>query len=136
MRFRLLTLIVACVAVGEARAADLLPPVHARADSPLPEIRVTLLRHGFDSLPTLLSGNAPKYPSTQSGLRESGYAVIRFTVDQSGHTSDFAVEKTNHRYFASEAIVAIKSWRFKPALQNGHPAQCRVKTPFYFRPPG
>jgi TonB family protein len=87
----------------------------------------------YDVPPKFISGPAPVYPSSRLRQRESGYADIVFTVDESGHTRDFHAVKTSYLYFANHAILAVKDWRFQPATKNGHPVSCRLRIPFTYR---
>ena len=130
MRVHLLALVGTFAAIGEMPAAKPEQQVNALPDSPLSasQMPVIPLQPNFDSPPKFLSGTAPKNPITLSGPREAGYAIIRFTVDESGRTRDFGVVKTNHQHFADEAIVAIKDWRFEPAMRKGRPARFQTQT--------
>src|SRR5882724_7040649 len=57
----------------------------------------------YEEPPKFISGPAPIYPTSRLRNRESGYADIVFTVDESGHTRDFRVLKTSYLYFANHA---------------------------------
>jgi TonB family protein len=87
----------------------------------------------YDVPPKFISGPAPTYPPSRLRQRESGYADIVFTVDESGHTRDFRVVKTSYLYFANHAILAMQDWRFQPATKNGHPVPCPLHVPFTYR---
>lgn len=87
----------------------------------------------YDVPPKFISGPAPIYPPSRLRQRESGYADIAFTVDESGHTRDFHVVKTSYVYFANHAILAMQDWRFRPATRNGRPVSCRLRIPFTYQ---
>jgi protein TonB len=87
----------------------------------------------YDVPPKFVSGAAPIYPITRLRLREPGFALVSFVVDETGRTRDFKVEKTNYSFFGTHAIAAIKEWRFRPATKSGHPVSCRVRFPFHYR---
>jgi hypothetical protein len=63
----------------------------------------------YDVPPKFIGGPAPTYPPSRLRQRESGYADIVFTVDESGHTRDFRVVKTSYLYFANHAILAMQN---------------------------
>jgi TonB family protein len=87
----------------------------------------------YDVPPKFISGPAPTYPPSRLRQRESGYADIVFTIDESGHTLDFRVVKTSYLYFANHAILAMQDWRFQPATKNGHSVPCCLRVPFAYR---
>jgi len=87
----------------------------------------------YDVPPKFISGAAPIYPISRLRNRESGYADVAFTVDDTGHTRDFRVLKTTYLYFANHAILAVQNWRFKPATKNGHKVPCRLHIPFTYQ---
>jgi protein TonB len=87
----------------------------------------------YDVPPKFISGAAPIYPITRLRLREPGFALVSFVVDETGSTRDFQVEKTNYSFFGTHAIAAIQKWRFRPATKHGHPVSCRVRIPFNYR---
>jgi outer membrane biosynthesis protein TonB len=53
-------------------------------------------------------------------------------IDESGRTRDFTVIKTNYKYFAGTAIIAMQGWRFEPARLNGKAIAVRAPAPFTF----
>jgi protein TonB len=137
VRFLALALIVMTPAMArQTQAADPLPPVNAWAGSPLPPKQMQGSGHSLecDVPPKFISGAAPIYPISRLRLREPGYAEIRFTVDETGHTRDFQVLKTNYPYFASHAIAAMRGWRFQPGTKHGRPVSCHNnRVPFTYR---
>ena len=135
MRFLALALLVMTPAMArQTQAADTRPPVKARAGSPLPQIQASGHSSECDVLPKFISGAAPIYPISRLRLRQPGYAEIRFTVDETGHTRDFQVLKTNYPYFASHAIAAMREWRFQPGTKHGRPVSCHNnRVPFTYR---
>ena len=86
----------------------------------------------YDVPPKLLSGRTPIYPITQLREHRSGKALIEFTIDQQGIPRDFSILKTDYRYFATHAIIAVREWRFQPAMKNGRPVAARIRIPFYY----
>lgn len=86
----------------------------------------------YDTPPRLLSGSAPVYPITRVLSGEDGEATIAFTIAEDGTTGDFEVITSSYRYFGIHAIVAVKEWRFQPALKDGKPLPLRVEQTFHF----
>ena len=88
----------------------------------------------YDVPPKLLSGRTPIYPITQLRLGKGGDALIEFTVDKQGIPRDFRVVKADYPYFGTHAIIAMREWRFRPAMKNGKPVPARLRLPFHYRP--
>ena len=86
----------------------------------------------YDIPPKLLSGRAPIYPIKQLQAGNSGSALIEFTIDEQGIPRDFRIVKTDYRYFATHAIVAMREWRFQPAIKNGKAVAVRARMPFSY----
>jgi TonB family protein len=135
MRILAATIVISLAAVARMRAENSLPPVntHPTEQIPAQHIRVAASREQFDVPPKFISGAAPIYPITRLRLGEAGYAVIRFTVDEAGHTRDFQIVTTSYPYFAKHAIAAVQKWQFQPAMEHGGPVSCRIEAPFFYR---
>src|SRR5206468_10705892 len=87
----------------------------------------------YDVPPKLLSGRVPIYPITRLQRGESGNALIGFTIDEHGIPRDFRIIQSDYPYYASHAIVAMREWRFQPAIKNGKPVAARARIPFHYR---
>ncbi|PYJ06413.1 MAG: hypothetical protein DME95_00730 [Verrucomicrobia bacterium] len=136
MRTRLssaMILVITASATGQTLPAG--PHANARAGCAIPaeQMHASSWSGDFDTPPKFIRGDAPIYPITRLRLREPGFASIACVVDETGHTRDFRVLKTNYPYFASHAIIAMQKWQFQPAMKRGHPVRCTVRIPFYFR---
>jgi TonB family protein len=99
---------------------------------PTDKMGISFERTKLDSPPRLLRGESPTYPIMQRRYGGGGYAVIGFVIDESGRTRDFTVVKTNYKYFAGAAIIAMKGWRFEPAKLKGKPVAVHARAPFTF----
>jgi TonB family protein len=86
----------------------------------------------YDTPPKLISGKAPLYPVSHARAGSSGFADVAFTVGPDGKTYDMHVIRASYPYFGSHTIVAVRDWRFEPALKNGKPVpvKARVVMPF------
>jgi protein TonB len=134
MRAFVSALVIGFGVTHQADAADPWRPVKTRANAPLPASEISMRGSSarFDVPAKFISGPAPAYPKTDLRLHAKGYAVIHFTVDESGRTRDFEVAKTTNQSFANDAITALQRWRFQPATKNGHPVRCRIRVPFHY----
>jgi TonB family protein len=86
----------------------------------------------YDVPPKLLSGRTPIYPITRLMRHQGGDAIIDFTVDEHGIPKDFRVVKADYPYFATHAIIAMRDWRYQPAIKNGKPVSARLRIPFHY----
>ena len=94
----LITAMIAAMANAQTR-----PHVNVLAGHGMPaqEIQVVRNTSQADVPPKLISGTSPTYPVSSLSRRESGYADIMCTVDETGHTRDFSVLNTNYQFFAN-----------------------------------
>ena len=93
-----ITAMIAAMANAQTR-----PHVNVLAGHGMPaqEIQVVRNTSQADVPPKLINGTSPTYPVSSLSRRESGYADIMCTVDETGHTRDFSVLNTNYQFFAN-----------------------------------
>jgi TonB family protein len=79
----------------------------------------------------------PIYPyhAQQLGI-SSGEACIAIATDSTGQIVDHLVIGYTHPDFAEAALVAIKRWRFEPALLQGDPVGNLVEVTVHFETQG
>jgi len=91
----------------------------------------------LDQPPKALSRRPPHYPSAlrQDGRR--GTAVIEYFLDKDGDAQLPQVVSASGPPFGYAAAQAVASWRFEPAVKDGHPVIARCRASFsFFAPPG
>lgn len=77
----------------------------------------------------------PRYPRAAFRRQTKGYAVVAFTVNSNGTTSDIEiVDSKPRRLFDRAAREAVAQWRFKPYRVDGKPASIRIKQRIQFSP--
>lgn len=75
---------------------------------------------GKNSEAALLKGAEPVYPQSALRAHQSGWAIVAFTIDPNGRTSDIHVTSSQPRHvFDRAAIDAVARYRFTPAMKNG-----------------
>lgn len=95
-------------------AAAVKPAADQAGDSP------AVAAAGKTSDAALIKGAEPIYPQSALRAHESGWAVVAFTIDPNGRTSDVRVTSSlPKRVFDRAAIDAVSRFRFTPALKNG-----------------
>lgn len=69
----------------------------------------------------------PQYPMRAKRLGLEGYVELEFTIDLNGQVQDVEVRRANPQgVFETEAIRAVRRWKFKPQLENGKPVAKRA----------
>lgn len=69
---------------------------------------------------SLINGAEPIFPANALRAHQSGWAVVAFTIDPNGRTSDVHVTSSQpKRVFDRAAIDAVSRYRFTPAMKNG-----------------
>jgi TonB family protein len=88
-----------------------------------------------DPPPTPVERVPPEYPTVESPIPISGYAVVAFTISQSGNVEDVKLIESDSepshsgfsKGFGRSAERAISQWRYAP-----RPKACRSKQKFTF----
>lgn len=76
----------------------------------------------------------PQYPVSARALRLTGQVVVEVTIDERGDVvAAEAVE--GPPLFWSEAVAAIKLWKFRPAMQGNQPVKSTKRIGFSFTNP-
>ena len=89
----------------------------------------------YDTPPKLISGKSPIYPIGKALSGLSGSAHITYTIGADGKPSDFNVERTDNESYSNHAIIAVRQWKYSPALKSGQPVAVRVQQTFEFNSP-
>ena len=86
----------------------------------------------WDSPPKLLSGNNPIYPVSLlvAGIR--GHCEVAFTIGTDGRATDFYIVSATDIGFINHTLLALKEWKFQPAMRDGVAIEARVKRKFIF----
>jgi|GEM_PF-1146733 protein TonB len=102
-------------------------PAEQRANRPLPPGYVVgAPSPQWDTPARLISGSAPVYPIGQLLNGRTGHAKVAFTVAEDGTTRDIAVGEATNAVFGRHAAIAVKGWRFEPAMKDGRPVASRL----------
>jgi hypothetical protein len=96
----------------------------------------------MDVQPYFVRGNHPAMPIENAYTARNAEATVKFRVDASGAVKVLKVDSLDKAY-ASHAAIAVKDWKFKPAMRGGVAvaAECTFTLGGYFRgfkdePPG
>ena len=88
---------------------------------------------GHTFTPPVLEGRVPAvYPKAAADLGLSATVVLEFDVDESGEVLNVVVKTPVGHGFDEAAVEAVKRWRFKPGLGDGHPVSSHVTYAYKF----
>src|SRR3972149_10983445 len=76
-----------------------------------------------DEKAALLHRSQPNYPPIAYANRIEGRGVLTVLLDIDGKVLDAKVVRSSNEIFNQDAIVCVKQWTFKPAIQNGKPVK-------------
>jgi TonB family protein len=82
-------------------------------------------RQACDRPPMLLSATAPIYPRAALRAEIEGRAIVVFDVNATGAPINLVVESATAPEFGKAALVAVRAWRFQPAVLGGKPIEYR-----------
>jgi TonB family protein len=66
----------------------------------------------------------------------AGEVRVAISVDEEGRLTDHLVIGYTHEEFAKSAVLALKRWKYQPALVRGQPRASRTEVLFEFRDQG
>lgn len=71
----------------------------------------------------------PNYPIGPASQGIEGWVLLQYDVDTSGTLSNIKVmDSQPRRTFDREAVIALKKWKFRPAMDNGQPVSVKGQT--------
>jgi TonB family protein len=115
---------------GTALAADATTPMTdnspgaTKVYTPGPDVTAPILQIAPD----------PEFPkSAKLTAGESVICVVRLVVDRNGIPEDVHVVRSAGTAFDTNAIKAVRQYRFKPALRNNDPVAAAIKVQVRFR---
>lgn len=88
-----------------------------------------------DALPKPFVGPAPEYPAALRKTGGKGEATVAMRISARGAVLDPAVTSATDPAFGEAALVAVRQWRFLPAVKAGRPVETKAQMPFVFNPP-
>ena len=79
----------------------------------------------------------PSYPELARQVRKEAVVILAIVVDKNGDVQSHkvldATGDTFREQFIKEAVMAVYKYKFKPAIQSGHPVACTAKITINFR---
>jgi TonB family protein len=79
--------------------------------------------------PAPIQREAPAYPQAVRAIGIEGTVEVALTVLRDGGVGWIRIVRADPRgYFEQAAAEGVRRWRFTPALQDGEPVECRMRT--------
>lgn len=88
---------------------------------------------GGVSWPAILYKVEPEYSEEARKARLEGVLIVSVVVDEQGLPRDFRIIRPLGLGLDEEAVKAIRQWRFRPGMKDGHPVAVRVPIEATFR---
>jgi TonB family protein len=83
--------------------------------------------------PEVVSTALPEYTSEARAKKLSGIVLVHLWVDEQGYPIHVQVARGLGNELDQQAVAAVKSYRFKPALENGRPVVVAMNTEINFQ---
>ena len=80
----------------------------------------------------LISAPAPKYPKLASVMHLQGTVILQAVIDKNGQVKATSVLE-GHRLLREAAVHAVRQWRYRPFLADGHPVDVATVVTVDFR---
>lgn len=82
----------------------------------------------------LLTKVEPEYPEAALKKRVEGSVLLTAVIDAKGDVEDVRVS-SGDPLLAPAAVVAVRQWKYKPYLLEGHPMKMETQIPVQFQLP-
>lgn len=76
----------------------------------------------------------PRYPMRAANRRIEGHVTVEFTITKTGTVSDaVVVDAKPSNVFNRSALEALRKWKFKPKVIDGHAVEQRARQTLQFK---
>jgi TonB family protein len=100
----------------------------------LPRVEEQVYQGGRDATwPVPVYDPDPPYPSYARQAKVQGTVGLAIVVDEFGNVQSAQVTKPLGLGLDHEALRAVKTWKFRPAVRNGVPVAVRLTVEIHFR---
>jgi TonB family protein len=83
-------------------------------------------------LPIPLKQPVPVYPKKLQDAGVTGTVVVTFIVNAQGDVERVEAIESPHEGLSAAAIEAVKRWKYKPGMHDGHPVSVRLRQTLAF----
>jgi len=94
---------------------------------------LVMTEESVDSMPEPIQQSGPRYPPRSRARNVEGYVKVSFVVGIDGRVKNAkVVESKPLGEFDQAALVAVKSWQFRPATYQGREVEMAASQKFTF----
>ncbi len=105
----------------------------ATLEKEYPPIKKSDAPPGQVTAPRALSSPDPRYTREAANHHIEGVSRLGIVVDGTGKADNIAVLEPLGMGLDEQAVLAIKQWRFQPAMKNGQPVRVQINVEINFR---
>jgi TonB family protein len=86
----------------------------------------------LDRAPQLVAGDPPRYAEAAGKDGVRGRVRVHFYIDEKGEVRFASAVPVGHPYLLSQAVQAVRQWKFEPPTSNGRPVLVAAVQDFDF----
>ncbi len=86
----------------------------------------------LEKRPEPISQTPPAYPAELRKAKIEGVVTVIFVLGEDGRVEDPRVENSSRPEFEKPALEAVRRWKFRPGMKDGHPVRTYVRQPLRF----
>jgi len=87
----------------------------------------------LEKRPEIMASVAPVYPADMRKAKVEGTVTLIFILNEEGQVEDPRVDRSSRPEFERPALEAVRKWKFKPGMKDGHAVRTYMKLPIRFR---
>jgi protein TonB len=88
---------------------------------------------GGISAPQPIATPDPEYTEDARTAKTEGTCILWLIVDEQGNPQNIRVVRGLGHGLDAKAVAAVKQWRFKPSMKDGHPVNVQISVEVGFR---
>ncbi|MGO8796515.1 MAG: energy transducer TonB [Candidatus Sulfotelmatobacter sp.] len=88
---------------------------------------------GGISAPQPIATPDPEYTEDARNAKTEGTCILWLIVDEQGNPENIRVVRGLGHGLDAKAVAAVKQWRFKPSMKDGHPVNVQISVEVGFR---
>lgn len=88
---------------------------------------------GGISAPQPITTPDPEYTEDARNAKTEGTCILWLIVDEQGNPQNIRVVRGLGHGLDAKAVAAVKQWRFKPSMKDGHPVNVQISVEVGFR---
>ena len=83
--------------------------------------------------PKAISAPDPNFPDLPADAEPRGTVVLLIGVNTKGRVEVVRVLRSDEAAFEKSAVATVRKWKFKPAMEDGHPVPVQISVEIKFQ---